>query len=99
MRVNCMVTDIEDAVLINSSGGVELLTWGTCHSGGRNSCGPLPHGWPAASLLLLLAHLFAAAFAGQRFFHSLFLARFQVEGMTLYLFDDVFLLYLAFETS
>ncbi len=27
MRVNCMVTDIEDAVPINS-GGVELLAWG-----------------------------------------------------------------------
>ena len=58
-----------------------------------------PRDGPHYLLLLFFARFLAASFAGQRFFHALFLARFQVEGMTLHFLDDVFLLYLAFETS
>ncbi len=50
-------------------------------------------------LVLLFADLLAIALARKRFFHALFLARFQVEGMTLDLFDDVFGLNFALETA
>jgi hypothetical protein len=46
-------------------------------------------------LVLFLACFFTSAFASQRFFNTLFLAGFQIEGMTFYFFDNVFLLYLA----
>ncbi len=50
-------------------------------------------------LVLFLANLLAIAFASQRFFHALFLAGFQVEGVTLNLFDNVFGLNFALETA
>jgi hypothetical protein len=52
---------------------------------------------PNAKLVLFLARLFAAAFAGQGLLHTLFLTRFQIEGMALDLLDDVFLLNFALE--
>ena len=51
------------------------------------------------SLILFLTCLLAAALASQRFLDTLFLARLQVEGMTLDLLNDVFLLHLALETA
>jgi hypothetical protein len=50
-------------------------------------------------LILFLACLLAAALSSQRFFHPLFLARFQVEGVTLHFLDNVLLLYLPFEAA
>lgn len=49
--------------------------------------------------VLLFARLFPAALASQSFLHALPLARLQVEGVTLYLLDDVFLLHFAFESA
>jgi len=53
----------------------------------------------AISLILFLADLLAIALTCQRFFHSLFLARFQVERMALNFLDDVFSLHLALEAA
>lgn len=50
-------------------------------------------------LVLFLACLLAAALSSQRFFHPLFLARFQIEGVTFHFLDDVLLLYLPFEAA
>lgn len=52
-----------------------------------------------AALVLLFANLFTIAFPRQCFFHALLFARLQVKRMTLYFFDDVFRLNLAFEPS
>ncbi len=50
-------------------------------------------------LVLLFTSLLAIPLACQCFLHTLTLARFEVKGMTLYLFDNVFLLYLALEPA
>jgi hypothetical protein len=50
-------------------------------------------------LILFLACLLAAALSSQRFFHPLFFARLQVEGVTFHFLDDVLLLYLPFEAA
>ena len=50
-------------------------------------------------LVLLFAHLLTVALTGERFLHALLLAWLQVEGVTLYLFDDVFGLHFALETA
>ncbi len=64
------------------------------------SNGPTPgKGDGPALLVLFLASLFTASLASQRFFHALFLARFQVKGVSLDLLDNVFLLHLALETA
>ena len=57
------------------------------------------NGGPAVRLVLLLASLFSAALASQRFFHSLLLARLEVKGVTLHFLDDVLLLDFAFEAA
>jgi len=54
---------------------------------------------PLRLLILLLANLLPVPLASQRLFHALFLAGFQIERMPLYLFDNVFRLYLAFEAA
>ena len=48
-------------------------------------------------LILFFARFFPISLACERFFGTLFLAGFQVKGMSLDFLDDVFLLYLAFE--
>ena len=50
-------------------------------------------------LVLLLACLFTAAFPRQRFLDALFLAGLQVEGVTLNLLDNIFLLHLTLEAT
>ena len=50
-------------------------------------------------LLLLFPSFFPAAFARQGFLHAPLLSRLQVEGVSLDLLDNVFLLHLALETS
>lgn len=50
-----------------------------------------------ASLVLFFTNLFTITLAGQRFFYALFFARFQIKRMTLYFFNDVFRLNLAFK--
>ena len=50
-------------------------------------------------LVLFLTNLLAIAFASKRFFDTLLLARLQVEGVTLDLFDDVFGLDLPLEAA
>jgi hypothetical protein len=52
-----------------------------------------------AGLWTHAAHFFAQSLAGKGLFDPLFFTRFQVEGMFLDVFDDVFLLDLAFEAS
>ncbi len=53
----------------------------------------------ASRLVLFLAYLLAIALASERFFDTLLLAGFQIEGMTLDLFDDVLGLHLALEAA
>jgi hypothetical protein len=54
---------------------------------------------PFIALILFFACLFSRALASQRSFHTLFFAGLQVEGVTLDLLDDVFLLHLALEAA
>ena len=54
---------------------------------------------PFGSLVLFFPCLLAAAFARQGFLYALFLARLQVEGVTLDLLDNVFLLHFALKTA
>lgn len=61
--------------------------------------GPPACDGPWLPLVLLFTGLLAAPLAGQRFFHAALLARLEVKRMSLYLFDNVFLLYLALETA
>jgi hypothetical protein len=56
-------------------------------------------GGSPSALVLLLTRLFPAAFASQRFLHALFLAGFQVVGVSFYFLDDVLLLDLALEPA
>ena len=61
------------------------------HSGGSGpSC---------LASVLFLARLLPCTFAGESSFHTLFLTGLQVEGMTFYFLDDVFLLHFALETA
>ena len=50
-------------------------------------------------LILFFANLLPVPLASQRLFHALLLAGFQIERMPLYLFNNVFRLYLAFEAA
>ena len=54
---------------------------------------------PCAALVLFFSRFFTRTLASQRGLHTLFLAGLQVEGVTLDLLDDVFLLHLALETA
>jgi hypothetical protein len=53
----------------------------------------------AAELFWFPAIFLPVSFAGQRLLGPELLARLQIEGMTFHLFDDVFLLNLAFEAA
>jgi len=57
------------------------------------------HPVTALGLILLFARFLAAAFARQRFFHPFLFTRLQIKRVTLYLFDDVLLLYLPLEAA
>jgi hypothetical protein len=54
---------------------------------------------PFPASILFFSCFLARSFTSQSRFHPLFLARFQVEGVSLDLLDDVFLLYLALEPA
>jgi len=54
---------------------------------------------PYAALILFFTGLLASTLASERSFYTLFLARLQVEGVTLDLLDNVFLLHFALETT
>ena len=54
---------------------------------------------PFTALFLFFACFLAGSLASQRSLYSFLLARLQIEGMTLHFFNDVFLLYLAFEAA
>jgi hypothetical protein len=49
--------------------------------------------------ILFLTRLFACALAGQSCFYTFLFTRFQVKGVALYFFDDVFLLDFTLETA
>ena len=66
---------------------------------GPDSSGAAPGGGGPSNLVLFLACFLTSAFASQRGLHTLFLAWFQVKGVTLDLLNDVFLLYLALEAA
>ena len=51
------------------------------------------------SLVLFLTNFLTVTLASERFFDALFLAWFQIEGVTLDLFDDVFGLNFTFEAA
>jgi len=51
------------------------------------------------ALVLLFTSFLAGSLARERGFHTLFLAGLQVEGVTLNLLDNVFLLHLALEPT
>ncbi len=55
------------------------------------------HGLAILLLVLFFAHFLAIPFASQRLFHALLLARLQIKGVALDLFDDVLGLHLALE--
>jgi hypothetical protein len=59
----------------------------------------LGSGGPRVLLVLLFPSFFPAALTCQGFFHTLLLAGFQIEGVALYLLDDVFLLHLTLEAA
>ncbi len=50
-------------------------------------------------LVLLFTSFFAIPLARQRFFYSTALARLKVKGVTLYFFDNVFLLNLTLKPT
>jgi hypothetical protein len=85
---------------------LQLLRWGPDEAepprdGATLKCFELPPVVPlldATALILLFAHLLAGTLASQRRFDALFFSRFQVEGVALDLFNNVFLLHLALET-
>ena len=54
---------------------------------------------PNGSLILFFSCFLATAFARQCFLYALFLAWLQVEGVTLNLLDNIFLLHFALETA
>ena len=54
---------------------------------------------PFAALVLFFARFFASTLASKSGFDTLFLAWLQVEGVTLNLLDNVFLLHLALEAA
>jgi len=54
---------------------------------------------PRRDLICFLTRLLTAALAGQCFLYPLFLARFEVEAMTLHFLNDVLLLDLPFEAA
>ena len=54
---------------------------------------------PFNALILFFACLFSGALARERGLHTLFFAGLQVEGVSLNLLDDVFLLHLALEAA
>jgi hypothetical protein len=54
---------------------------------------------PFIALILFFACLFSSALPSERSFYTFFFAGLQVEGVTLDLLDDVFLLHLALETA
>jgi len=72
-----------------------------CSSPGWGSSGAEPPREEAAlsCLILFLAGFLARPFPGQRGFDALLLARLQIEGVSLDLFDDVLLLHFALEAA
>jgi hypothetical protein len=50
-------------------------------------------------LVLFFANLLTGSFASQRCFYPLFLAGLEVKGVSLYLFNNVFLLHFALEPA
>jgi hypothetical protein len=50
-------------------------------------------------LILLLANFLSSAFSGQRGLYALLFTGFQVKGVTLDLFDNIFLLHFALEAA
>jgi hypothetical protein len=66
----------------------------------RQGKGPFPRGGAARyRSVLLFPSFLPAALARQCFFHALFLAGFQIKGVTLDLLNNVFLLHLALEAA
>ena len=55
--------------------------------------------WPSGGLVLLLTCFLAAALARQCFLHPLFLAGFQIKGVTLDFLNDVLLLHFTLEAT
>lgn len=62
-------------------------------------CGPRAEAVARTFSFLFFALFLAAALARQRLLHPLFLAGFQVEGVTLHFLDDVFLLHFPLEAT
>lgn len=55
--------------------------------------------WRLAKLLDIGTALFPIALAGQGFLGPTLFAGFEIKGVTLNLFNDIFLLHFAFETT
>jgi len=69
------------------------------HGGGQIEQGRSGTERPFIALILFFACLFSGALTSERSLYTLFFAGLQVEGVTLNLLDDVFLLHLAFEAA
>jgi hypothetical protein len=67
--------------------------------GARSSRAAPGRSGPLLPLILFFTCLFSGALTSQRSFHTLFFAGLQVEGVSLDLLNDVFLLNLAFEPA
>jgi hypothetical protein len=58
-----------------------------------------PFSYSLVRLILFLAHFLASPLTSERGFHAFLLTGFQVKGVALDLFDNVFLLHFALETA
>ena len=67
--------------------------------GARSSRAAPGRSGPLLPLILFFACLFSRSFTRQRSLHTLFFAGLQVEGVSLDLLNDVFLLHLALEAA
>ena len=76
-----------------------LRWWGPNRAGPPRDGGDPSSLFSFASLILLLTRLLARTLASQCGLDAFFFARLQVKGVTLDLFNNVFLLHLALETA
>jgi len=60
---------------------------------------PFQNSFQATASILFFSNFFASTLAGERGLDAFLLAGLEVKGVTLNLFDDVFLLHLALETA
>src|SRR5260370_29823798 len=86
-------------MVMKSLPATTLLWWGPNRAGPPRDGGDPSSLIDPAPLILLLTRLFTGTLASQCGLHALFFARLQLKGASLDLLNNIFLLYLALETS